>query len=404
MLRNEKLYNALTEKIQKEAGSKEKIKSNANMLLKEFDVPIGISTDYMTNRVPVDDASDFVLYTLSKLYLTKAQINSYFTDKEIKYFDKTKFHKDNIHFPIELPMIQIAPDQWIGKITAKQLMEFRDAQIINYNERTQRAMEKKIVHGNEVWQISINDVAVAAIENSYESNTYIPNTLTFNISDESEADYSYNPETKIFTIKKIKAFDIVDGYHRYRGLSKVSIKNKDFDYPMELRITTFMETKAKQFIWQEDQKTKMSKVVSDTYNQTDYAVWVSERLVTTYPGVISRNVGTISFTHLSNAIRYLYDTDKIKNMAQATALFNEIKNKMDVLFSENPNCLDKQWKKSKIYSAICVFKYKDKDFDTSIQKLDKISREKENAEYLWATFFNKRKASSLAKLMKDNKI
>ena len=80
MLRNEKLYNTLTEKIQKEAGSREKIKSNANMLLKEFDVPIGISTDYMTNRVPVDDASDFVLYALSKLYLTKAQINSYFTE------------------------------------------------------------------------------------------------------------------------------------------------------------------------------------------------------------------------------------------------------------------------------------------------------------------------------------
>ena len=404
MLRNDKLYATLTEQIKNKASNKEEIKRRATELNEKFEIPIGILTDYMTLRVPVDDAGDFTLYALAKSYLGSTEINQYFTEKEIQFFEKSKFQQQKIQFPIKLPMIQIAADQWIGKITAKQLMEFRDAQIINYNERTQRAMERKIVRGNEVWAIAINDVAVSAIEKSYESDTYIPNTLTFNISDDSEADYRYDPETMMLIINNIKSLDIVDGYHRYRGISKACIKNKNFDYPMELRITAFTESKAKQFIWQEDQKTKMSKVMSDSYNQTDYSVWITERLAAAFPGVISRNIGTITFAHLSSAIKYLYNTDSLKTPGQAAAISAEIKNKFNYLLGENPHCLDKQWRKSKTYSTICVFRYKEDYFDTAIQELDAISRKKENADYLWTLMFNKRKASALVKLMKDNKI
>lgn len=406
MLRSNKFFQTLTEKLQKVSYKKEIIKKTAQKLYDEFEIPIGILTDYMTLRVPVDDASDFVLYALSSHFLSFEQISQYFTKKEIDFYKKSKFEAERIKFPIELSMIQVMPDQWIGTISVKQLIEFRDAQLINYNEHTQRTMERKVAKGHEYYQISINEVAVKAIEHSYETDSYIPNTITLNISENSEADFSYDNENHTLVINSIKAFDIVDGYHRYRAISKLVTKNPKFDYQMELRIVCFSETKARQFIWQEDQKTKMSKVLSDSYNQSDYSVFITEKINEAYPNTVSRNKGIISFAHLSDAIKYFYETDKIKNVSQAIMISKEIINDIELLITEDPTTFDKTWRKSRTYCTICIFKHKpgQNKYIESIKKLDSISRKSENADYLWTIFFNRRKASALVKLMRDNKI
>lgn len=406
MLRSDKLFRTLTEEISKVSYKKEIIKGDSRELNEKFEIPIGVLTDYMTLRVPVDDASDFVLYALSSHYLSSTELSNYFTPKEIEFYESSKFEIERIKFPIELPMIQVTPDQWIGTISVKQLIEFRDAQIINYNERTQRTMERKIAHGREYYQISINEVAVKAIEHSYETDSYIPNTLTLNISEESEADFMYDPDNHMLIINQIKFFDIVDGYHRYRAISKIVTKNPKFDYQMELRIVCFSETKARQFIWQEDQKTKMSKVLSDSYNQSDYSVFITEKINEAYPNTVSRNKGIISFAHLSDAISYFYNTEKIKNVTQAVIISKEIIDDIEVLITEDPTIFDKTWKKSKTYSTICVFSQKSNQqhYVEDIKKLEKISKEPKNAEYLWSVVFNRRKASALIKLMKDNNI
>ena len=98
MLRNEQLFRAINDKIHIQASKKEKIKSNAEKVNEKYDIPVGILTDYMTLRVPVDDASDFVLYALSTIYLSSAQINKYFTKKEIEFYNKSKFEKIKIKF------------------------------------------------------------------------------------------------------------------------------------------------------------------------------------------------------------------------------------------------------------------------------------------------------------------
>lgn len=406
MLRSETFFKILTNKIQDTNYKKDIIKNTAAKLNEEFEIPIGILTDYLTLRVPVDDASDFVLYALSSHFLSYEQISLYFNKKEIDFYKQSKFEIERIKFPIKLSMIQVTPDQWIGTISIKQLIEFRDAQLINYNEHTQRAMERKIAHGHEYYQISINESAVKAIEHSYETGSYISNTITLNISENSEADFTYDNEEHMLIINDIKAFDIVDGYHRYRAISKLVTKNPKFDYQMELRIVCFSEAKARQFIWQEDQKTKMSKVLSDSYNQNDYSVYITERINEAFPNTVSRNKGIIGFAYLSDAIKYFYETDKIKNVSQAIVISKEIIKDMETLIIEDPTIFDKTWKKSRTYSTICIFKHKpgqDK-YVESINELDKISREPENAEYLWTISFNRRKASALVKLMRDNKI
>jgi len=369
MLRSKEFFATLNQKIETATYKNKTIKNISEDLYDRYDIPIGILTDYLTLRVPVDDASDFILFALSEKLINK-HLTEYFSDKEIEFYSNSKFEQLKLKFPIILDMIQITPMQWIGKITAKQLMEFRDAQTINYNERTQRTMERKIAHGTEYWRININDAAVKAIEEEYLNETYIPNTITLNLSDDSEADFEYDSERKQMIIKSIKFFDILDGYHRYKALSKANLKKELFDYQMELRIVCFPEEKAREFIWQEDQKTPMTKVDSDSYNQNDKAVYIAERVAGALPKeTISRNKSIIDLPIFVQAINAVYQPNKYKNMVETNLLAKTIVDKFRNIMFEDPQIMEERWTRQKIYCTLMVFKYCDDDLYNKIMVL-----------------------------------
>ena len=104
--------------------------------------------------------------------------------------------------------------------------------------------------------------------------------------------------------------DILDGYHRYIAISQVVREYPEWDYQMELRITTFTEEKAKQFIYQNDQKTQMRRINSESMNQYSPSNIVVEKLNTNpssnIRGQISRNNGNIDFSFLSAVIHTCY--------------------------------------------------------------------------------------------------
>jgi hypothetical protein len=79
---------------------------------------------------------------------------------------------------------------------------------------------------------------------------------------------------------------------------------------MELRIVNFTEDKAKQFIWQEDQKTQMRKIDSKSMNMNSSANIVvtrlNENVRCNLKGLISRNEGTIPFGELAELVDYFY--------------------------------------------------------------------------------------------------
>ena len=401
MLRNEELFDKLNSHIKQQMHKRLLIYKCYIELQEKYGIPNGIVTDYITLRVPIDSASDFILYALASYYLKKKDIEEYFSPQEIKTYSKTKFESKQLQFPLVFDMVQIKSNQWIGKITVKQLMQFREAQVINYNEQTQRTMERKILHGNEYYQISINDLAVKEIENSYEQDAYIPNTLTFNIPEEADPDFEYDSEKHQLIIHSLKYFDILDGYHRYRALCKVFTKNPDFDYEMELRIVNFSEEHARHFIWQEDQKTKMSKTDSESYNQNDFSVFMCERIATGLPnGILSRNKGIIDFPEFATAIRYAYNTNTLKR-SEAIKLTEEIKEKLNKMIDENPESIDTKWPRSQIYCAVCVLKNKSQGYYGTIQKLYAETKGGIYKNDFWKGYWNKRKATALEEVLKE---
>lgn len=279
----------------------------------KFDVPMGDVSDYITGRKKFEDASPFMLFMIAYGFDHHIKncniVKEIFTDIEIKEFSKAKCPVEKIEFPIRIKCIQVAPDQWIGSCSAKFLMLLRDAQMINYNTNAQRTMRRVVKNGNEFFKISVNKGAVKSIKDSLKSEIFIPNTITLNIPSEG-SEFRYNENSAELVINKLNYFDIADGYHRYLAISQLYTEDSSFDYPLELRIVCFSDDKTKQFIFQEDQKTKMKKLDSNSMNMSSPSNAVAERLnrnvMFDWSGQISRNEGKINLPEFAAMIDYFY--------------------------------------------------------------------------------------------------
>lgn len=338
------LVKFLSKKIRSTIGKTNKQRELIKELYNEFDIPMGLSSDYITMRVDIDSATDFILFVFLKK-IDEKKLNLYFNDSEIEKYGSSKFVEKKLSFPLKFEMVQIAEDQWIGKITVKELMKLRDAQLINYNENAQRTMERVISGETEYYRIALNKQAVEGIIESYENETYISNTITFNIPDESDF---YYEDGKLY-IRKIDHLDILDGYHRYIAMSKIYNIRHSFNYIMELRMVNFPEDKAKQFIWQEDQKTRMKKVDSDSLNQNNSANKVVQRLnsdsMFNLAGMISRNKGIINSAYLGQAISKIYmnNVTKKQEAIKTIEITKELKEKINYATEQDTSLLTETW-------------------------------------------------------------
>ena len=287
----------------------------------KYNIPRGMMSDFICMRASMSEANEFVLFCLldSIIEITKVKIklSDYYTEQEIKMYSKAQYEVEKIKFPLKFKMVQITSDQWIGKIDVAMLIKLREAQLINYNTNAQRTL-KRIIRGNkEVYKISLNQSAVASIRDSFERSSFIPNTITLNISD--DADFYYNNDTNELVINEVDHFDASDGFHRIIAAYKAYDNDHEFNYPMELRIINFSDDKVNRFIYQEDQKTQMKKLDSKSFDMDNPANIVVERINESpkcnIKGCISRNQALINYGELAELIRYFYfrNRNKIQN-------------------------------------------------------------------------------------------
>lgn len=272
------LNKILRKEIESNVTNKRYIKDKVIEANKKFGFPPRVITDFISNRGEVSSFDYFTWFVLASV-IKEEIIPDFFTDIEIEQYKNERYREVAPVFPLVIEAVQIRDDQWVGKITVKDLMKLRDNHLIHYNENTQRTL-RRIVRGNtETYKIYVNNGAIKNIKESFLTGTYIPNMLTLNIPETS--DFSY--KNGKLTITEMEYFDILDGYHRYRAISDIYNQDKDFDYDMELRIVCFPEEKARQFIWQEDQKTKMRKIDSDQLNSNNAGNQVATSLNQSLP-------------------------------------------------------------------------------------------------------------------------
>lgn len=347
MKKKDELCKSIEQVLRTRANDQRKTRKDVIDLCTDSGMTIEICSDFISGRIDVETANDFQLYHLMAYYqkiheLTTKETN-YYSKSEIDKYSKTKYEVKEIKFPIRISAIPVTQDQWIGVTSVKQLMEFRDAQLIYYNENTQRTLQRIIDGSVQFFKIMLNKTAVESIRGLLKKELFIPNTITLNIPQEDVGQIHYDEATKELVISEIDHFDIIDGYHRYIALSNEYNINKAFDYPMELRIVCFEETKAQQFIHQEDQKTEMKRLDSDAYNQNDLGNIICQRLNenSNLRGMIGLNNAIINKGVMRRFIDlYLGQKGDNKKILEYTKMFRD---KYNNLVENNPNLLDKEW-------------------------------------------------------------
>lgn len=288
------------------------------------------------------------------------RISQYYTDVEINTYLKAKAAVDNIQFPLVYDMVEINNDQWIGRISAKELIRLRRADKITYNKSAQRRAKRVISGKTESTKITVIVSVVNKISQLLKERKFISNAITLNIPD--DADFYYDKDKKQIVIRDIRSFDIIDGFHRYVAMCNVADDDPDFDYPMEFRLVNFSLEKENTFIWQEEQKTRMAAIDVKSYNMNDLAnkiaYRISESATCAMSEIIDRN-GIIPVSHLANAIDNIY----LKNMAEKekktafVSLPKEIISNFNILTDTDESLLTRKWNVGDIYACIAAFYY-----------------------------------------------
>ena len=370
MLKSEKeLYNLCTRTIKSLQMQTDKLREITEKLVAKYDCDITTLSDLLSMRRTPDQIGIPLLFLVLN-ELKPNVIKDFFTDKEIKsYSSASAVKRQRLKFPLQFNVIEIVENcQWIGRITVKELMLIRDAQKIHYDPNAQRPM-KYVDNGVEsYYKIYTNETAIRAIQQSYKHRTYIPDTITFNMPDDTECEY----DDGVLTITHLDHFDITDGYHRYVAMNREFNENPDFDYPMEFRITRFPLEKTRHFIWQADQKTKMKKCQSDAFNQDDAANQVVNELKN--KTITSDFIGSdkrIPEYALSGLIRYTYFRDMKKRKSsrqEIVSVRDELHQKFVDFIDYNPE-YERKWKDTEVYAWFYLAQKKKKVKGSDVSKL-----------------------------------
>ncbi len=382
MLNGEESRSKANEKLEKEMAkitNKNERRAVCRELYAEFNIPIDLSADIITFRKDVRELSDFALFCFL-FVINKESLGKYFTKKEIEVLSEEKWEKEEIEFPLVFEgMVQVADDQWIGRTSMRELMKMKDAQLINYDENEQRAY-RRIKNGNtEMFRIFINKKNVDEIRQLLETGAYISDDITLNMP--LGADFSYNNYTLRIDSLPNGKFNIIDGYHRWLSMSQIYNFDRDFDYPMELRIVNYPTEKAEQFIFQKDQKTVMKKADSNTYNQYSAANKIAQRLnqdpSSDIQGLIGRNNAMISMSSLVALIdRFWCKEAKTQDAAFIIRTKSMLQGKFNSLIESNPQLLNEKWTDKYLLIIMYLFYKEIEPTNDVINLLDRTISEK----------------------------
>lgn len=372
MLKSREEINKLLSSLIRKKDFENYVDSIIDYTYQKHNIPKGELTDYLSGRKSWESANDIIIYIIiealdhvkfnARVIKYGQLFNEYFTKSEIGKYSKYKHKIDTIKFPLHISCYQVASDQWIGVADMKLLIQLGEAQLIRYNENAQRIMRKKITGDHEEFVPYVNRKAVNEITQFYKDNSYIPNTLTLNIPEDVETSFRYDNETHEIIFNSIECLDITDGYHRYLGALKVYNENKDFNTPIELRITQFSDEKARGFIYQEDQKTKMTKIESRSMQVNAPANIIVERLNTSstsnIKGLIQRVGGIINQPILVSCIdkHYLCNL-KVSSRTEIIEQYKIIEDYYNTITDADTSLLAKEWNYSFVLSSILILSY-----------------------------------------------
>lgn len=284
-------------------------------------------------------------------------VEDFFTKKEINDYSQIKYETKQVDIS-NFDAIRITENDFLVTMSARNLVELKNSDVIQYNPNTQRQL-KHVTHGNvEYYAIDINKNTVAKIKDLLISGKYIADTITINMDETAEFSFSDNR----LSIQKLDHFDIVDGMHRLSAMMELYREYPDWDYTFPVRITYFSESVAQNLIYQLSQQTKLKKIDLMSLDNNSYATNLIQKLDTDsrcdLKNYLNRNNNTINYSWAVQILNELYFKDKKKKYSNAELieLRNELIDSINYCMSFKYDMLEKIWSYEETAAMFMCFK------------------------------------------------
>ncbi|MDV3429164.1 MAG: hypothetical protein LIR50_19400 [Bacillota bacterium] len=310
-----------------------------------------LATSINSNNQPV----------LTEDELSRVNVEKYFNPKEIQLSDNFKGNPENRNksiFTIK-DVKRINNKVFMAIMTYNDIIDFMDDGWITYNYETQREATistKRRKNGiSIIKKPTINQEAIAEIEELIKLNKFTPNLITFNITDYSGIGtegkgFSVNGSNLV--IERGTEIAIIDGFHRIIATARAKEHAIDPDAINGLwyvNILNFTIDDAQDYIFREDKHTPIDKKHTATYNKNDAAMDVTTKLNTdgglktnAMFGRVTTNMTEIkygdkytTFDIMANSIRNSFDLKKPMDIAFASDILKEGFNYIIGLQQEN---------------------------------------------------------------------
>lgn len=334
-------------------------------LKRKFDMNAGTASDIVCLKRDMAEFTAFQLFAIVYC-LKRDDLGKFFTEEEIESLSNEKFEQTSVKFPLKLKLIQITDTQWIGGIDNITLMQWASARMFEYDPNQQRALQI-IKHGEvEIRKPFVNRNAVREIKESMMNGTYIPDPITLNMTD--EAIYSYDKTNCILTINEIPngMFKLIDGYHRTIAMSEIYQADPDFRIQMQLQVVAFDSDTASAFVFQQDQKTFMKKVESDSYDPYSITSRIIARINRSpeflLQNEIGRNGAKIDQAKLGKLIEYYWMTERITKTEQPVFITNTaktIREKLNTILEQDADLLTNGFDDTQLFVVMFVIRKAD---------------------------------------------
>lgn len=312
-------------------------------LFDEIENHFGIDTSVVdamiTFKRDIKEFTNFEVFAVM-WFLDRDCLDKYFTTTEIESFSHEKIVEQKIEFPLVFNnAIKVADNQFLIATDMRELMRYRQARMLNYDANEQRALKRVKFGTTEIYKPFVNNVSVKQIRERILAGDYVPDPLTFNMGDDAE----YTFADGILTINHITKgmMNLDDGYHRYLAMGQIYDSDPNFNYPVIIQIVAFSNAKANQFIYQQDQKNRMKKIVSDTYDQNAVPNLIVARInedpTFAFNGMIGRNQTLINSAVLAKLIAAFYHTKDIRksDVREIATIQRDLITKFNILATDD---------------------------------------------------------------------
>lgn len=207
-------------------------------------------------ELPNLDIRELILLT-EQVHAKTGKINpkDYFTDLEIKearqYSGVLKLKENEINFPITIRNATIVGNSaYLVTLDIKTIDKLMANNLLNYNFDVQR--EAKYVKRKDkvIIEPTLHKKNVKEITQHLLEGTLVPTTLVFNAATRTATsgnELIYDAKSLELTITGGTRLDVLDGFHRCRGLQNALQINPELDFNFAVLITNYSTKKAQNF-------------------------------------------------------------------------------------------------------------------------------------------------------------